>query len=307
MTKPRVYTHSEAPSSSPNSSILSNAMGIVGNLSVDQLESFHSEGFLVLDSFASPEEIQEMRARMDELLHQFDGSSSSVFSTRNQQQSTDRYFFESAEKVSFFFEEKAFDDDGRLKQPKELSINKVGHALHEIDPVFKKFSYSGKISGLFLSLGYKRPVIIQSMYIFKQPGIGGEVVPHQDNSFLRTEPPSCTGLWLALEDATTVNGCLWAIPGSHKNGLVRKFIRDQDGVHFDHPSPSYDLNEFVAIEVKAGSLVVIHGDLVHQSFENKSPSSRHALSLHVVDTHGCTWVKDNWIQRKVDPEPLYVS
>ncbi|KAM0950961.1 putative phytanoyl-CoA dioxygenase [Dioscorea sansibarensis] len=282
-------------------------MGILGNLSVNQLDSFYSEGFLVLDSFASPEEIQEMRVRMDYLLHQFDGSSSSVFSTRNQQQSTDDYFFESAEKISFFFEEKAFGDDGLLKQPKELSINKVGHALHEIDPVFKKFSHSDKISGLLLSLGYKRPVIIQSMYIFKQPGIGGEVVPHQDNSFLRTEPPSCTGLWLALEDATIVNGCLWAIPGSHRSGLVRKFIRDKDGVHFDRPSPSYDIKEFVPLEVKAGSLVVIHGDLVHQSFENNSPSSRHAFSLHAVDTYRHSWIKDNWIQRKVDPEPLYVS
>ncbi|KAL6001614.1 hypothetical protein ACLOJK_007352 [Asimina triloba] len=91
-----------------------------------------------------------------------------------------------------------------------------------------------------------------------QPGIGGEVVPHQDNSFLYTEPASCTALWLALEDATITNGCLWAIPGSHKNGLVRRFIRDDDGVHFDHPSPSYDRKDFVPLEVKAGSLVVLH-------------------------------------------------
>lgn len=51
----------------------------------------------------------------------------------------------------------------------------------------------------------------------QQPGIGGEVVPHQDNSFLHTDPATCTGLWLALEDATVVNGCLWAIPGSQKS------------------------------------------------------------------------------------------
>lgn len=54
----------------------------------------------------------------------------------------------------------------------------------------------------------------------QQPGIGGEVVPHQDNSFLYTEPPTCTGLWWALEDATIANGCLWAIPGSHKSNIV---------------------------------------------------------------------------------------
>uniref|UniRef100_A0A5B6ZUV2 Putative phytanoyl-CoA dioxygenase n=1 Tax=Davidia involucrata TaxID=16924 RepID=A0A5B6ZUV2_DAVIN len=249
-----------------------------------------------------------MRKRMDQLLDEFDCSSTaSIFSTKNQQQLTDNYFYESAEKVSFFFEEKAFNDEGNLKQPKQLSINKVGHALHEIDPIFKTFSCSGKMSSLMLSLGYKRPAIIQSMYIFKQPGIGGEVVPHQDNSFLYTEPPTCTGLWLALEDATIINGCIWAIPGSQKNGLVRRFIRDKEGVHFDRPFPSCDRKDFVPIEVKAGSLVVIHGDLIHQSFENQSSKSRHAYSLHVVDTDGCKWAQENWIRRKVDPEPLYAS
>ncbi|XP_010916511.1 phytanoyl-CoA dioxygenase isoform X2 [Elaeis guineensis] len=282
-------------------------MGIVGNLSSDQLNFFNSNGYLVLESFSSPEEVKEMRDRMAELLQGFDSSNTSIFSTINQQKLTDDYFFESAEKISFFFEEKAFGDDGCLKQPKELSINKVGHALHELDPVFKKNSSSEKISSMLFSLGYKRPVVIQSMYIFKQPGIGGEVVPHQDNSFLYTEPRSCTGLWLALEDANITNGCLWAIPGSHKNGLVRRFIRDENGVHFDRPFPSFDRKEFVPIEVKSGTLVVIHGDLIHQSFENKSPRSRHALSLHVVDTDEFIWAKDNWIRRKVEPEPLYVS
>ncbi|CAN6549605.1 unnamed protein product [Malus baccata var. baccata] len=283
-------------------------MGIVGNLSPDQLQTFRSQGYLVMESFASAEDIEAMRSRMDQLLQDFDCSSTaSIFSTKNQQNTTDNYFYDSVDNISFFFEEKAFGSDGELQQPKELSINKVGHALHELDPVFKRFTYSEKISGLFSSLGYKRPIAIQSMYIFKQPGIGGEVVPHQDNSFLYTDPPTCTGLWLALEDATITNGCLWAIPGSQKNGLVRRFIRGEDGVTFDRPSPVYDQKDFIPIEVKAGSLVVIHGDLIHQSFENQSSKSRHAYSLHVVDTDGCKWSQDNWIRRKVEPEPLYVS
>ncbi|MED6156975.1 hypothetical protein PIB30_019097 [Stylosanthes scabra] len=45
----------------------------------------------------------------------------------------------------------------------------------------------------------------------------------------------------------------------------------------------------------------------YDSFENQSQKSRHAYSLHVVDTDGCKWAPENWIQRKVEPEPLYVS
>lgn len=48
------------------------------------------------------------------------------------------------------------------------------------------------------------------------------------------------------------------------DGLVRRFIRGEGGVTFDRPSPEYDQKDFVPIEVKAGSLVVIHGDLIHQ-------------------------------------------
>lgn len=86
-------------------------------------------------------------------------------------------------------------------------------ALHDLDPVFRRFSRSERVANVLRSLGYKRPLPMQSMYIFKQPSIGGEVVPHQDSSFIHTEPLSCVGLWWALEDATRDNGCLWAQPG----------------------------------------------------------------------------------------------
>ena len=117
-----------------------------------------------------------------------------------------QYFLDSASNVSFFFEEGAFDDDGNLQRQKEVSINKIGHALHDLDPAFRKFSRSDKMKALLDSLGYREPTPVQSMYIFKQPKIGGEVVPHQDSTFLYTDPPSVIGIWLALEDATLTNG-----------------------------------------------------------------------------------------------------
>lgn len=135
---------------------------------------------------------------------------------RCQTSKVDHYFLDSAGGIGFFFEAGAFDERGAQVKPKELAINKIGHALHELDPVFRAWSYSPRVCALAQSLGLRRPLPMQSMYIFKQPGIGGEVVPHQDSTFLFTDPPTVVGLWLALEDATLHNGCLWAIPGSHR-------------------------------------------------------------------------------------------
>jgi len=86
----------------------------------------------------------------------------------------------SASNVSCFFEEHAFAEDGALRQAKALSINKIGHALHDLDPVFRAFSRSARMRAVFRALGFERPLPVQSMYIFKQPQLGGEVVPHQD-------------------------------------------------------------------------------------------------------------------------------
>ncbi len=80
---------------------------------------------------------------------------------------SDDYFFESANNISFFFEEGAHDQEGTLRQEKALSINKIGHALHDLDPVFRKWTRSEKLTQLLLELGLIRPLPVQSMYIFK--------------------------------------------------------------------------------------------------------------------------------------------
>jgi len=182
-------------------------------------------------------------------------------------------------------------------------------AQHDLIPAFKAWSRSEGIAHILRDLGYKRPLPVQSMFIFKQPGIGGEVVPHQDSTFLNTSPPSVVGLWLALEDATQENGCLWGLPGSHHEGMHRKFVRAEDGsVSFTGEARQYNLAEFVPLEVKAGSLVLLHGCNVHCSKENQSEKSRHAFSVHYVEgAPGWDWDAQNWLQRRPDfPfEPLY--
>ena len=266
-----------------------------------QLERYQREGFLVLEDFIATATCDALRRRAEELVHEFDPREAiSVFSTAAQNHLRDDYFLESGDKIRFFFEEDAFLPDGNLKQSKERSINKIGHALHEIDPVFSEFSRTAAIRQLIADLGIKKPLLLQSMYIFKQPRIGGEVTCHQDSTFLYTEPQDIVGLWFALEDATIENGCLWAVPGGHSLGLKSRWVRSAGGMNFEvldfNPWPEEQL---VPLEVRKGSLVILNGLLPHKSLANRSSKSRHAYSLHVINGKS-SYPENNWLQRSLE-------
>ena len=264
-----------------------------------EVDQYERDGFLVLKDFVSDEACDALRARAKELVRDFDPAGAvSIFSTREQTRTSDDYFLESGDKIRFFFEENAFDSDGALQQSKEQSINKIGHALHDLDPAFDRFSRTKEIKQLVSDLGIKDPLLLQSMYIFKQPRIGGEVTCHQDATFLFVEPLRMVGMWFALEGAGIENGCLWAIPGGHKLGLKSRFIRAEGGgTRFelldDSPWPEEKLKP---LEVKKGTLIVLHPLLPHLSRENRSAKSRHAYTLHVIDA-SVNYPKENWLRR----------
>mgnify|MGYP003326199569 CR=1 FL=1 len=274
-------------------------------LTDEQVADYHRDGFLVLPDFADAESCRALKLRAERILADFDPESHrSVFTTNEQTRHADREFIESANGIHCFFEEEAFDTDGRLRQAKELSVNKIGHAMHDLDDVFAEFTYTEALAKVAADIGMPDALALQSMYICKQPRIGGEVGCHQDATFLYTDPITVTGFWFAIEDATLENGCLWALPGGHRTSLRKKFVRNaaNDGATFDvvDPSPLPDVpGELVPLEVKAGTMVVLHGLLPHWSDVNRSDKSRHAYSVHCISASADypTW---NWLQRSND-------
>ena len=260
--------------------------------------AYAGDGFLVLEDFATAADCDRLRARAAEIVDAFDpDAGASIFSSTTHAHAEDAYFLGSGDKIRCFFEADACDAAGRLAQDKALSINKIGHALHDLDPVFAAFSRDPRLARLAGDLGFAEPLLLQSMYIFKQPGIGGEVVCHQDASFLYTEPPSVTGFWFALEDATVENGCMFAIAGGHQ-GPMRKRFRRQDGgmVMQELDATPWPQANRVPLEARKGTLVVLHGLLPHFSAQNRSPVSRQAYTLHLIDGV-CRYAPDNWLHR----------
>ena len=270
-------------------------------LTSTQISSYNKNGYLVVKDFLSDTQRKLLMERAEALIDDFDPSSShSIFTTNEQERSSDDYFLSSGDQIRFFFEEKAIDSNGNFTVPKQKSINKIGHAQHELDPIYKKVINSLDIPEIGKQLGIQKPRKLQSMHIFKQPNIGGEVGLHQDSTFLYTSPKSCIGFWVALEDANIENGCLQAITGGHTIPLKKRFkLAKSGGTEFEildespWPDSALDL-----LEVKAGTLIILHGQLPHYSAENTSNKSRQAFSIHLVDDN-CHYAEDNWLQSSI--------
>jgi phytanoyl-CoA hydroxylase len=256
----------------------------------DDVRRYAAQGFAVFPSFKSSAQIAALSQRAAAIVAAFDPHDATVFSTRDDSARSDAYFMESGEQIRCFLEEDA------------RTVNKIGHAMHDLDPVFDAFSRDARLAQIAERIGLRDPRIYQSMYILKQPHVGGEVNWHQDAAFFDTDPPSVTAFWFALEDATRENGCMWVQPGGHRSPLRARFISDGRGARLEplDPTPWPSLETAVPLEVTAGTLVVFDGMLPHYSAPNRSPRSRHAYTLHAVDGHA-KYSPLNWLQRTTLP------
>ena len=170
------------------------------------------------------------------------------------------------------------------------------------------------------ALGFRDPRITQSLIIMKAARSGHEVIPHQDgcSNFVRPEEadaPGAVTFWYALQDATAHNGCLMVVPGSHSTEPLRRRCRvNKHGLpEFVPVEPPVlprasefeeavqpkrkegGTYEYKKVEVKAGTLVLMHGNLIHASEANLSDESRVAFNFGVIEGT-LPWLADNYLQ-----------
>ena len=134
---------------------------------------------------------------------------------------------------------------------------------------------------------------MQSMLFVKPPGFQGQAW-HQDEIYIPTRDRSLIGAWIAIDDATVENGCLYVLPGSHRTGYLyeQRAHTNADEWDFAPESVGFDESAKVPVEVKAGSLVFFNGYLLHTSYKNRSNVYRRVLVNHYMNA----WSLLPWYQ-----------
>ncbi|EPQ57435.1 phytanoyl-CoA dioxygenase [Gloeophyllum trabeum ATCC 11539] len=276
-------------------------------LSKEQLDKFYDDGYLRISGFLTSGQTDALLTRAKQLLDNFsiEDHPKTKFTTGDDNHVGDDYFLTSGDKIRFFLEEDALDSNGKLTRPKQKAVNKIGHALHELDPVFRSVTLENpKMKALVRDLKFHRnPVALQSMVICKQQEIGGEVPEHNDSTFLYTNPPSALGFWIALEKCTPENGALSFLPGSHlTTPISKRFVRlPNGGTGFEQlldpsqvPKPK---GKYVLEACNPGDLVLIHGNVLHKSERNTSPNTRFAYTFHMIESPPyAVYDEKNWLQ-----------
>ncbi|TGV00239.1 phytanoyl-CoA dioxygenase family protein [Flavivirga rizhaonensis] len=204
----------------------------------------------------------------------------------------------------------AVDLEENLSEEAILRKYAAIHFPHKISPLMKEAASDSKVANYLSALVSLNVKCLQTMLFIKGPGKKGQAW-HQDEFFIPTRDRSLTGVWIALEDADLENGCLWVIPGSHKDGIIKKRIENTNEEFADTTTldiGSYNEKDFVKVEVKLGSIIIFNGYLLHMSLRNNSSNRfRRALVSHYCSAESMLpWDQDGRQEPTQDFRDIFI-
>ncbi|MES2462761.1 MAG: phytanoyl-CoA dioxygenase family protein [Armatimonadota bacterium] len=231
-------------------------------LSQEQVRFFVDNGFLAAEGLVTPEEIEELK------------------------------------RDAAFIARGGYPSETLVPLPSDLTDDEVLrqilciHHPYYVSPVMKRYALHPRICGALSQIVGAHLAhwdgnikCMHSMLFIKPPQFQGRAW-HQDETYIPTRDRTLTGAWIALDDATSENGGLWVIPGSHRAGYLYPERPETDPDEFDHADEAYGFDEStkVPVEVKAGTVVFFNGYLLHMSYKNRSDVYRRVLVNHYMSS-----------------------
>jgi len=287
-------------------------------LSKEQLEKFDKDGFLVIENFLNSDQCTLAYQEAGKIIEKFIDSEdleqipSFPFVSKSEMPSKfeSDYFEQSASDIKLFLNKKEFTAESHQDTQAKAKVirkraNRIGHALHARNPVFRDIVFSQEVKDVVKSLEFHKPIVCQSMFLMMQHPGGSSSVGHQSATFIHVEPSKLLGFWIAVTDCTTENGCLEIIPGSHKErNVMTKFIRNPNKSEFDEGKRfiysegkgDYPMEDFVSVPIKAGSVILMDGFVVHRATNCTASEPRNVFAFHVYDSESAQFSEENWLK-----------
>jgi len=159
------------------------------------------------------------------------------------------------------------------------------HMPHKISPLMRATMSHPRIVEIAKTLVSPNLKSMQTMLFVKKAGKPGQAW-HQDEHYIPTRDRSLCGAWIALDDATVENGCMWMHPGSQLRGVLYP-IRPHADARFDSADEAfghdYPREGGVAVELQAGGAAFFNGYVLHRSLPNNAKCGfRRALVTHYM-------------------------
>ena len=224
-------------------------------LTTKQIEHFNGDGYLVIEDFLSPEEVARVKADIARVSEEV-SSAEADFRGFN---------FERADGASYT----------ESQNVRKGVLRKIQGAVFHVPTLNDVFVGDKMLNCMEDLMGahedYEGVFYHSSKVMFKPPG--GIAKPwHQDAAYWREYAANQITVWIAIDDATKENGCVWAIPGSHKAGLIPHIKTE-----LEVEESRIDLTKAIPVPVPAGGLLIFHSLVLHMSQKNESDKTRWAI------------------------------
>jgi phytanoyl-CoA hydroxylase len=181
-------------------------------------------------------------------------------------------------------------EGGRERAADSLTLDEKQDAVRKLmsfadrDPGLKHLrDHPGLMGVLTRLMGGKQPRISQEMALLKPPRGGREKPWHQDHAYFNLSlETQVVGVWIALDEATVENGCLFVLPGGHRSGPRTHFMKrdwqicDRELLDERHSNGP----DALAVPLKPGGVLLFDGLLPHGTPANHSPHRRRAIQYH---------------------------
>jgi ectoine hydroxylase-related dioxygenase (phytanoyl-CoA dioxygenase family) len=222
-------------------------------LTREQIERFHTEGYLYLGPVLSPAELKCAQAAYDRIMGLED-------------------------KPTTYKDLGQSDDEATPSRSviQVLDMWRLDGAFHSI------VSKSSLLDIIEALMGTPNIRLFHDQALYKIAKRGDEVPWHQDNGYWSMEPAAAISCWLALDDVNETNGCMRMIPGSHLNGAAEHHQAGGKGGSVVLQETAVDDSLAVPVPMPAGCAMVHHCQTLHNTQPNTSPRERRAFAIHYM-------------------------